>query len=275
MQKLLTSVAWIAAVFLFVWCGFAAAEDEPGKLFERMKQLSNETTVQVESTGGKQAAKLIATPIFRYSDQPRHIVDASLWAWIHNGRLVAFQKIEALSFPNEQMKWQYCFASFSSDRLDVRWPSADRFQTNRAGVVFQEFPKAPTPAEKEFIRTQQMKQLARRFSATISNRPDGSNPEVMRLLPKPVFIYPQKPATPTLAIFGLTSNGTNPDAYIILQIESKADRQEWTYGVRRMTTGAVQVSLDDNTIWTSEYVDYTPIPKEAWTFFQVSSDESP
>lgn len=120
-----------------------------------------------------------------------------------------------------------------------------------------------------------MKQLARRISATISDRPDGSDKEVMRLLPKPVFLFPQKPATPTLAIFGLTSNGTNPDAYIILQIESESDRPKWTYGVRRMTTGAVQVSLDDNTIWTSEYVDYTPIPKEAWTFFQVSSDESP
>jgi hypothetical protein len=108
-----------SAVVLFVsLCGSTLADDEPATLFEQMKQLSKETVVRVETEKGKQTAELITTPIFRYTDQPRHIVDASLWAWIHHDRLVAFQKIEALALPNEPLHWQYCFASFSSQHLD-------------------------------------------------------------------------------------------------------------------------------------------------------------
>jgi hypothetical protein len=33
-------------------------------------------------------------PIFRYSDQPRHILDATIWVWGRSGRPNVLQKIE-------------------------------------------------------------------------------------------------------------------------------------------------------------------------------------
>jgi hypothetical protein len=240
-----------------------------------MKHSSRETVVNVQTEDGLERAKLIPTPVFRYSDQPRRIVDASLWAWMQDGRLIAFQKIEAVLTADDELLWQYCFASFTSSQLDVRWPRASRFRTTAPGVVFHSFPKAPTPSEKSFVRLQQMKQLARRFHATISDQPDGSDEEVMRLLPKPVFVYPRKPAAPTLGVFGLTSNGTNPDAYVILQLASDSDELRWKYGTRRMTTGAVKVTLNGKEVMDTKYLNSSPVPKEAWTFFQVGRVETP
>jgi hypothetical protein len=254
--------------------GLATAEDS-GKLLQEMKQLSHDTVVNVKTENGLQRAELIPIPVFRYSDQPRRIVDASLWAWMYDGRLIALQKIEAVLAADDELLWQYCFASFTSSKLDVRWPTASRFQTTAPGVVFRSFATAPAPSAKPFIRLQQMKKLASRFRATISDTADGSDEEVMRLLPNPVFIYPQKPAAPTLGIFGLTSNGTNPDAYIILRAEKDSDELTFTYGTRRMTTGAVKVTLNGEEVMDTKYLTSRPSPKEAWTFFQVSRDESP
>jgi len=262
--------------FLTLWCGFVSAQDDSDKLFEEMKQLSRQTVVNVKTEDGPERAELIPTPVFRYSDQPRRIVDASLWAWMQDDRLIAFQKIEAVLDADDKLLWQFCFASFTSSQLDVRWPQARPFQTTVPGVVFRSFSTAPAPSETPFVRVQQMKKMASRFRATISDEPDGSDEEVMRLLPKPVFLYPQKPAAPTLGVFGLTSNGTNPDAYIILQADSKSEPDEltWKYGTRRMTTGAVTVTLDGDKVMQTMYLTASPVPKEAWTFFQVSRIES-
>lgn len=259
---------------LSVCSGLAIAEDSD-KLFQEMKQLSRETVVNVKTEDGLKRAELIPTPVFRYSDQPRRIVDASLWAWMQDGRLIAFQKIEAVLAADDELLWQYCFASFTSSQLDVRWPRASRFQTTAPGVVFRSFPTAPAPSEKSFVRLQQMKKLASQFRAAISDEADGSDEEVMRLLPKPVFVYPQKPASPTLGVFGLTSNGTNPDAYIILRAETETGELTWKYGTRRMTTGAVKVTLNGEEVMDTKYLTASPLPKEAWTFFQVSRAESP
>jgi hypothetical protein len=262
-------------VILLVACrSSGSARDESDVWFEQTKKLSRQTVVNVKTEDGLERAKLIPTPVFRYSDQPRRIADASLWVWVHEGRLVAVQKIEA-NQRTKQPRWTYCFASFSSTPLDVRWPNRDRFETKGQEVRFQDVPRTPAPSEKPFVRLQQMKQIARRFTATIENLPDGSNAENMRLLPKPVFLYPQQPELPTLAVFGFASSGTNPDAYLVLQTEADGDSLKWTYGLRRMTTGGVTVKLDTDTVWETEWIDAIggPVGQEGWIFFYEEREQ--
>lgn len=265
---------WRFFVLLVVWGPSASAQDESDLLFEQMKQLSRETVVSVGTGDRTETAKLIPAPVFRYSDQQRRIVDASLWAWVHEGRLVAFQKIEA-NRNVIQPRWTYCFASFAPAPLEVRWPNGDLFETKGQEVRFQDVPSAPAPSEKSFVRLQQMKQTARRFSATIANRPEGSDPETMRLLPKPVFLYPQRPEIPSLAVFGFTSSGTNPDAYLILQAEADETGGKWRYGLRRMTTGGVTVKLDHETVWETDWVKPVggPVGEEGWIFFYEEREQ--
>lgn len=255
------------AMVLLVACrSSGSAQEDSGDLFEQMKPLSRQTVVRVGGQDGAQSAELIPTPVFRYSDQPRRIADATLWAWVHDGRLVALQKIEA---SRQNSRWTYCFASFSAAPLEVRWPNRDLFEATGREVGFQDVPKGPAPSDKPFVRLQQMKQMAGRFTATIENRPDGTNSENMRLLPKPVFLYPPQPELPTLAVFGYASSGTNPDAFLVLQAEADGDSLKWTYGLRRMTTGGVTVKLEGETVWETGWIKPIggPVEQEGWTFF--------
>ena len=133
----------------------------------------------------------------------------------------------------------------------------------------KDLPGAPRPTVREFVRVQQMKRLSQRFSATITTVGDGSQVQEMRLLPKPVFIYPAKPAAPTVALFGLTTNGTNPDAYVVVQVNASGDAPIYTYGLRRMTLNGVRVRLDEEQVWETKEVEWPrqPDAQEAWTFF--------
>lgn len=266
----------IAVAFLGLAAGFAGAADKADSLLDQMKKMSEQTVVEIDTKDGKQAATLVPAPIFRYDDQPRRITDASLWAWIDKGRLVAFQKVE-VNDQYEVPRWTFCFASFAHDPLEVTWPEGRQFQAAAPGVAMHEIRDAPTPATQSFARTQQMKRLAERFSATIVNTPDGSNVQEMRLLPKPVFLYPPKPAVPTVAVFGLTCNGTNPDAYVVLQVESVGGKETWSYGIRRMTTGGVRVRLDDQEVWKTKWLrnQAKPDRAEAWTFFYIERKADP
>ncbi len=82
MRNRLLNCKFCAIAFLSLPCGLLSAQDDSDKLFQEMKQLSQETVVSVKMGDEKKTAELIPTPVFRYSDQPRKILDASLWAWV-------------------------------------------------------------------------------------------------------------------------------------------------------------------------------------------------
>ena len=113
-----------------------------------------------------------------------------------------------------------------------------------------------------------MKDLAARFSATIFNtNPDTKRPEPqeMRLLATLIHRYAEE--TTGLwdgMIFGLTTNGTNPDMLIVL--ESRGDKlasAEWKFGIVKMTIAEVHVRLDRDEVWQSPRNS----PRDTWDSF--------
>ena len=73
----------------------------------------------------------------------------------------------------------------------------------------------------------------------------------MRLLPQPVCRY--KDLEDHLldgAIFGLASNGTNPDACLVLEIRKTGEGTfAWEFGIAAMTAHAVDIKLDEDVVW--------------------------
>lgn len=91
----------------------------------------------------------------------------------------------------------------------------------------------------------------------------------MRLLPKPIMEYTITGSSlPTGAVFGLTSNGTNPDAYLVIDLrEGKAGQLEWHYGAARMTICKIELRHKDNVVWTQQWVRPVPTAFDTWTFY--------
>lgn len=246
--------------------GIVVAEDELAearRFLEQMRARAQATQVTVQRDEQEVPATLRAKPVFRYSDAPRRIEDATLWVWTEGKRPVALQKIEASSSRNEP-RWTHCFTSLAEDTLSVNWPGDRAFETSSPGVTFAAVPNGPKPAATATARQLQLRELVRRFSATITIDPKKNVTEELRLLPRPVFTYgADDEPVQSGAIFGFAANGTNPDAYLLLELRSEA----WHYAWTRMTTGGLSARLDDKEVWTAPFVQPRPMGFESWTFF--------
>ncbi len=229
----------------------AARKKQREENLKAMEQRARGTKVHVDAKPHGDP-ELIPQPLFHYTDEPRRILDATLWGWFDEGRLQAICKIELYedrSLP--QGRWLYCFGSLSSALVSAEWADGHRWAATKPGIQLRPLEGAPAPAEGKAARLRQMKELAGRFGATLIDEPVNKR-EKMRLLPRPLYRY-EAPAGESLdgAVFGLTSNGTNPDAILVIELQrSKAGAAtEWAYGVAGMTTGGLALTLDDKEVW--------------------------
>ena len=164
---------------------------------------SRAVQVTVRTADEQTEAEMIATPLFRYSDEPRRIFDATLWGWVADGRLLAICKIEHNDREGYPL-WSNCFVSLASRRIEAEWSGGRRWSARKVGIEPQTMNAAPATAGGQVSRLREMKEIASRFKATIVK--PQNNREEMRLLSRPVFRY-EAPAGNLVdgAVFGLTS----------------------------------------------------------------------
>jgi len=90
----------------------------------------------------------------------------------------------------------------------------------------------------------------------------------MRLLPRPIYRY-ERGAGELLdgTVFGLTTNGTNPDAIVVVELhQSEQGAPDWKFGLAGMTQEQLSVKFDEKEVWSK------PLARSAgsfdtWTFF--------
>jgi hypothetical protein len=245
-------------------------EAKRAQLLNQMKVLAESTDVRYQT--GERRPKLVETPVFRYADQPRRFIDATMWVWTDGGRPVAFEKIEACLF--DRAMWQYCFTSVSEALIKVEWEARREYKTAQPGIEFRPLPGAPLPSARPTERKRQARGLIRDFSARITMDPAKNSSEQMRLLPTPIYEYADlESKEPRGAVFGFATNGTNPDLLIVLEINSEAEQPQWRFGAARMTTGGLKVHYADSPVWEAEFVAPRPKAFPTWTFFSMPRSE--
>lgn len=252
---------------LALGCGFAVgfstlrAEDKPApaeakesaeeralrekreRYLSWMKEYARETviTLPVAAEGSRPKATPVELPLIRYSDEEHRIPDATLWAWTHNNRPVAFQKVEGNNWGGGR-QWTICFASLSEELITVTWPNSRTHAMTKPGLQFRPITDAEAPASNPRLRSNQMRTLKERFTARLGNS-DGSSRAVSRTLPKPLLEYTD-PATklPIGAVFGMTASGTNPNVLLVIEARPAPDGQlRWEYAHARMTGSSMEL----------------------------------
>src|SRR2546426_2917440 len=140
--------AWSIIVVLAACYGQAPQEAKEknerrrAQLLDEMRGLAEQTKVQLAKGAGR--LELVKEPVFRYDDQPRRFIDATMWVWTENGRPVAFQKIEAkYHVENGRPQWGLCFASVADDLLSIAWSSDRKYGSKEPGIGFRALPEAP------------------------------------------------------------------------------------------------------------------------------------
>lgn len=226
--------------------------------------------IKVTERAGEQLqpAKLVEEPIFRYSDEQRFIRDATMWIWTVEGRPVSVMKLERYSFSDPKRQWLFNVGSASPNLMTVTWPFDREFESKKPGLAFQPLKDGPEIAESKPGRLIQLKQLARRFTATMTGGAADDAKTEMRLLPTPLFRYSCEPdKIVDGALFGLSATGTNPDAMIAIQWSGKGKEARWEFAVTGMTNGGLQVRLDDKPVWSQPYLVSRGQVFETWMYF--------
>jgi hypothetical protein len=214
------------------------------------------------------SAELSAEPVFRYSDEQRKIRDATMWVWTVQGRPVSLMKLERYGFPEPQRRWLFNVGSTTPDRLDVQWPFGREFASRKPGMTFQRMTKSIDAAETKAARLVQLRQLARRFSATMTGGAADDAKTEMRLLPTPLFRYASPPSEILDgALFGLSATGTNPDAILAVHWRGEPKSAQCEFAVTGMTTGGLLVRLDDQQVWSQPYLVGRGQVFDTWMWF--------
>jgi hypothetical protein len=242
-----------------------------------MRELAEQFKMQAAPGGDQKPFELRPKPIFRYSDQPRGFVDATLWAWGpagSSGRPSVIAKIEAAVTPDKVPIWHFCVASLADGLVTADFEEVRRFAAAKPGFELRSIPGAPEPADKPAARQRQMKELVARFAATITNtNPDSKKlePQEMRLLASPIHRYADEArGLVDGMIFGLTTNGTNPDMLVVIESQATANAPAaWKFGIVKMTIAEVHVRLDQGEVWMSPRNG----PRETWDSFAKMSRE--
>lgn len=227
--------------------------------------------IQVNEKVGDQirSAKLIEEPLFRYSDEQRQIRDATMWVWTVQGRPVSLIKLERYGFPDPRRSWLFNIGSTSSDMIDVKWPFDREYTSKKPGMTFQQLPDGPGAAETKPARLIQLRQLSRRFAATMLGGATNDTRSEMRLLPTPLYRYvSEADAILDGALFGFSSTGTNPDAVLAIQLRGpEAKTAAWEFGVTGMTSGGLQMRLDERQVWSQPLLVGRGQVFDTWTWF--------
>jgi hypothetical protein len=222
--------------------------------------------VERVSAGKREQVALWKTPVFRYDDQPRGFVDATLWRWGSKGRPVALLKVEDTASGGTPY-WQFCVASLADGPINISLPNGGRLAADAAGTTLHPLENAPAPGETFAGRLRQMKELVSRFAGTIHVDGKVSLKQEMRRLTSPIHRYSDE-ATGLVdgVIFGLTTNGTNPDMLVLIELREEREKSpRWDYGVVKMTAAEVHIRLDSAEVYSSPISE----PMRTWTYFQM------
>lgn len=255
-----------------------AAKAERAARLATMKTLAAQFEMKPAAGDNPRVLELRPEPIFRYSDQPRGFVDATLWAWAppgSTGRPTLLSKVEAAVTLDKIPYWHFCVVSLADEPVTADFEGVRKLAAAKPGFELRRIPNAPEASDKPLIRQRHMKELVARFGATIFNtNPDTKKiePQEMRLLASPIHRYAEESAGLWDGmIFGLTTNGTNPDMLVVIELRgTTAAAAQWQYGIVKMTIAEVRVRLDRDQAWSSPRNS----PRETWdSFTKMPRDE--
>lgn len=225
----------------------APASAQPGSEgSERLAEMKDAAASYLVYRPGQASAPfaLIEEPVLRYSDGVTQVPDGSLYLWTHQGRPEA---VVCIWYHPDGRRYHE-FQSLSEGLLVAEAEGMVWWKPEMPGVEFREMTDADPPAARKPQRLLQMRTLARRFSAAVSDEKYGR--QELRLLAQPVYRYgsADEPVADG-AVFAF-AKGTNPEILVLIEARTADDgKRRWHYAPARMSSRRCEVHFDGRLAW--------------------------
>ncbi len=235
---------------------------------ERLAEMKQKAqSVQVFAADGTTELHMVAEPVLRFSDPAREFSDATIWALGERGRPVALMSMERYE---NQNKWWCELVALSPNKFTVVTPGW-KWSPQKPSLELQPFTEAPTAAETSVGRLQQMKALARRFSASEDGRMDDHYE--LRLMPQPIHRYANEEEGVVDGALFVFAYGTNPEAVAAVECHREADSPPtWHFGFVQLSSNTVQADLNGTQVWKCPG-KFSNRQQEPYTFFSMQLED--
>lgn len=241
-----------AFVLVCVTVGLSAQPEtipeDPEKRLAALTESVGDYVITVESKPTRKL-ELHEKPLLRFTNNVGGVVDGVVMMWTDGGRPAVLGQV----FVIKSGYWLHEFQSAAIHPLVLkrRADESSPWQPRKAGVEFELVPGASAPAANRNVRLTQMKELARKFTASDDFRVNAGDKETtkyeLRLLPQPAYRYPEKTAAEDGALFAFV-HGTDPEVVLIVE----AQGNKWYFACAPLTCWAVQVNFDGKPVWSGE-----------------------
>lgn len=203
-------------------------------------------------------AKLHPEPLLRWSNPTAGSVHGEVFLWTIDSRPIAIASIYRWYHPHKDSTVE--LVSVAPHGVVAATNRETHWDTRNPGIKISDLASAAKPAESAGGRLVQMRTLARRFNAELVDTRGGEEVgRELRLLNQPAHRY----ACPSAKVLdgGLFAfvEGTDPEAWVILEaIESEAG-PKWQFAVVRMNSDALQIKDGDQVVGKWDHV------RQPWT----------
>ena len=184
-------------------------------------------------------------PILRWSNPIRKTPDGAVFLWTDDGR----PRAACCVFPSGEATFDHEFVSLADGPFTASDEGEPVWTPPGAGVEWNPVPGAPQPARSAPLRLTQMRELSRRFTATVGRQ----NPQDVRLLPQPVHRYSSESAGVADGATFAFVQGTDPEILLLLEAAGDGDQSEWRYAAARMSSMAMVLKHQEVEVWSVPY----------------------
>ena len=242
-----------AVVILVAGAMFAADEVGP-RDDERLKETALRSVESyVISIPGEddRSLELHREPVIRFTTDS--IDEGDIFLWTDAGRPAVAVQVFRLEESPGQYLWLHEFQSLADGPLRLSSDGELLWHPEQGGLKWQMIPADSPPSTAAALRLSQMKQLARRFSASeqtpgLKTNTDQLTNFELELKPRQILRY-KAPQHGTIdgAVFWMTKNGeSDPELLLIIEaFEGEQARSGWRYAAAPLTCWPVQLRLED------------------------------
>jgi hypothetical protein len=232
-----------------------------GARLEAMRTRASSLAVHIGSVGDAErtSVEFVANPLLHYSDlagsaESGNTADGTIWAWGKTGRPVVLAGVFFDSPRSGIEKWSCELLSLADGPVTVAGGKPGwEWKPAKSDIEWKPLPDAPAAAQTQVLRARQMKEIARRFTASQTFSPTRT--DQLRLMDRPLYRYADSNRGLLDGTIYSFATGTNPE--VLLLLEGRAADGEnpvWNCGLARMTAAECEARLDDKVFWRRDPV---------------------
>ena len=194
---------------------------------------------------------MLPQAVFRHSQPVRGDDIGAVYLWVDADQRPAVIGTTFAFTMEADRRWVvHEFHSLASEPLMSKWRGESRWQTKRAGLDWKPVPNAPRADASPTVRSRQVRDIARRFSANSIDEKESR--WELRLLAKPIHQFEiDKPAAVSCGSLFVFCQGTDPELVLAIEAQKGTDGYLWHYAVASFTDYGLSLQLDSKEAWTA------------------------